>query len=132
MTRLQHRSIWMVRAAHKAPHHKQARTHGYARLEQAVSRPNASNARPTMREDEAKLRIPCRTHSRLHLGRTLPYRLVAGNASWSDSASFHQSEAGLAASVGGAFGRVRAWLDCPLSTREVLQAEDRSPLACSI
>jgi hypothetical protein len=28
----------VVRVAHKAPHHKQARTHGYARIEQAVGK----------------------------------------------------------------------------------------------
>jgi len=28
---LQHRSVWVVRAGHKAPHHKQARIRGYAR-----------------------------------------------------------------------------------------------------
>jgi hypothetical protein len=38
MTLLQHRSVWVVRVAHKAPHHKQARTHGYARIEQAVGK----------------------------------------------------------------------------------------------
>jgi len=38
MTPLQHRSVWVVREAHKAPHHKQARTHGYARIEQAIGK----------------------------------------------------------------------------------------------
>jgi hypothetical protein len=28
----------VVRVAHKAPHRKQARTHGYARIEQAVGK----------------------------------------------------------------------------------------------
>jgi hypothetical protein len=38
MTLLQHRSVWVVRVAHKASHHKQARTHGFARIEQAVGK----------------------------------------------------------------------------------------------